>query len=193
MNLKGSQTEKNLLLAYMGECNNRTLYACFAEQAREEGYDQVSAIFMETADHEYEHARQELKLIQTSDVEMPAMVYPVKGVDATLSNLETAISGEHYEQVTMYPDFAKTAQEENFPEIAQLFRDIATVEAYHERRFISLFHLVKNGKVFQRERMVIWKCGPCGYMKEDREAPQRCPICKRNRAFFQVLGEHDLA
>jgi len=131
MDLKGTKTEKNLLLAYTGESNNRNLYTYFADRAREEGYEQIAAIFLETADHEREHAGQELNLIQTSDIELPLMVYPVKGVGATVSNLETAVSGEHYEHVTMYPDFAKTADEEGFAEIAQLFRHIAGVD-YHE-------------------------------------------------------------
>ena len=107
MNLKGSQTEKNLLLAYMGESNNRNLYTYFAYQAKEEGYEQIAAIFLETAKHEHEHAKQELNLIGTSDVELPAGTYPVKGVGSTIANLENAVSGEHYEQTEMYPDFAK--------------------------------------------------------------------------------------
>lgn len=189
MNLKGSQTEKNLLLAYTGESNNRNLYTYFAYRAKEEGYEQISAVFLETANHEHEHARQELKLIQTSDIELPAITYPVKGVYETVSNLETAVSGEHYEQSEMYPDFAKTADDEGFGEIACLFRNIAVVEAYHERRYKTLLDNVREGKVFRKDVIVKWKCRACGYLHEDREAPHSCPVCSYGRAYFEVLRE----
>ena len=190
MHLKGTRTEKNLLLAYTGESNNRNLYTYFADGAREEGYEQVAAIFLETADHEREHALQELNLIQTSDIELPLMVYPVKGVGATVSNLETAVSGEHYEHVTMYPDFAKTADEEGFVDIAQLFRHIAGVEAYHEKRFLALLNNVKERRVFRKDAAQTWICRVCGFVKEDREAPRNCPICARSQAFFELPAEN---
>jgi rubrerythrin len=189
MDLNGTQTEKNLLLAYMGESNNRNLYTFFAYKAKEEGYEQIAAVFLETANHEHEHARQELNIIQTSDVELPTGVYPVKGVGSTVANLETAVSGEHYEQTIMYPDFAKTADEEGFPEIARLFRYIATVEAFHEERYLALLNNVKEGKVFRKNSAVKWKCRACGYVKEDREAPDACPICTYGQAYFEVLAE----
>jgi rubrerythrin len=189
MELKGTQTEKNLLLAYHGESNNRNLYTYFAYQAKDEGYEQIAAIFLETADHEHEHARQELKLIQTSDVELPTLVYPVKGVGDTLTNLEMAAAGENYEQTTMYPDFAKVADEEGFPEVAELFRQIAKAEAFHEKRFRVLFNNVKEGKVFKKDTVVTWKCRVCGWVKEDKEAPESCPICEVGRGYFEVLGE----
>src|SRR5512139_1048699 len=122
MNMKGTETEKNLLLAYHGESNNRNLYTFFADKAKEEGYEQIAAIFIETANHEHEHARQILNFIQTRDIELPAVIFPVKGVSDTISNLETAVSGEHYEKSIMYPDFAKTADAESFSEIAQMLR-----------------------------------------------------------------------
>ncbi|MEI7673904.1 MAG: rubrerythrin family protein, partial [Deltaproteobacteria bacterium] len=124
MDLKGTQTERNLLLAYTGESLNRNLYTFFAYQAKKEGYEQIAAIFLETADHEHEHARQELNFIQTSDIELPAGIYPVKGVGDTVSNLATSVAGEHYEQTTMYPEFAQTADEEGFFEIARMLRHI---------------------------------------------------------------------
>ena len=189
MALTGTQTEKNLLLAYHGESNNRNLYTYFANQAKEEGYEQIAAIFLETADHEREHARQELKRIQTSDIELPTLVYPVKGVGNTVANLQMAASGEHYEQTTMYPEFAKTADEEGFTEIAQLFRQIAAVEAWHEERFSALWLRVKDGTVFQKDVAVKWKCRICGYVKEDRMAPDTCPICDYGRAHFEVFTE----
>lgn len=190
MHLKGTRTEKNLLLAYTGESNNRNLYTYFADRAREEGYEQIAGIFLETAHHEREHARQELNLIQTSDIELPHMVYPVKGVGATVSNLETAVSGERYEHVTMYPDFAKTSDEEGFSEVAEMFRHIATVEAYHEKRFLALLYSVKEGRVFRKDAFATWKCRVCGYVKEDREAPWSCPICARSQAFFELPAEN---
>ena len=189
MELKGSQTEKNLLLAYTGESNNRNLYTFFADQARKEGYEQIGAIFIETAGHEYEHARQELNRIQTSDIELPTLVYPVKGVGDTRTNLETAVSGEHYEQQIMYPEFAQTADDEGFPEIARLLRQIAAVEAYHEERFSSLLNLIKQGRIFQRDQIVTWKCRVCGYVKADKSPPHNCPICECDRAYFEVLDE----
>ena len=188
--IKGTQTEKNLLLAYTGECLNRNLYTFFAEQAREEGYEQVAAIFMETADHEREHARQLLKILQTSDIELPAAVYPLKGVYDTLSNLRTAVAGEHYEQTTMYPDFAKAADDEGFSEIARLLRNIAIVETMHENRYRSLLNNVDEGNVFRRRNAVKWKCRVCGYVKEDSEAPDTCPVCRYGRSHFELLAEN---
>lgn len=190
MNLKGSLTEKNLLLAYTGESNNRNLYTFFADRAKEEGYEQIADIFLETAGHEQEHARQELILVQTSDIELPATAYPVKGVYETVSNLKTAVSGEHYEQTEMYPDFARTADAEGFAEIARLFRNIAIVEAYHERRYRVLFDNIKKGKVFKRDVVVRWKCRVCGYLHEGKEAPKNCPVCSCSRAYFEVLTEN---
>jgi rubrerythrin len=190
MDLKGSKTEKNLLLAYNGESNNRNLYSYFAAKAKEEGYEQIAAIFLETADNEEEHAKQELNFIQTSDVELPAGVYPVKGFGSTVSNLETAVSGEHYEQSIMYPEFAGMADEEGFSEIARMFRYIATVEAQHEKRYLALLNNVKEGKVFKKDAVVKWKCRICGYVNEDKEAPDSCPVCSYSRAFFELLAEN---
>jgi rubrerythrin len=190
MGLKGTQTEKNLLLAYHGESNNRNLYTFFAGRAREEGYEQIATIFLETADHEQEHARQELNFIKTSDIELPSMVFPVKEVGGTISNLETAVDGEHYEQSIMYPDFAKTAEEEGFSEIARLLRNLATVEAWHEKRFFALLDNVKNRRVFMRDSVVQWKCRVCGYVKENKEAPNPCPVCGYARDYFELLAEN---
>jgi rubrerythrin len=190
MDLKGTQTEKNLLLAYTGESLNRNLYTYFAYQAKKEGYEQIAAIFLETADHEHEHARQELNFVQTRDIELPAGIYPVKGVGNTVSNLETAVAGEHYEQSTMYPEFAKTADEEGFSEIAQMFRHIGTVEANHEERYLTLLNNVKEGKVFRKDTVVKWKCRVCGYVKKDKEPPHSCPICAYGPAYFELFAEN---
>lgn len=190
MNLKGTETEKNLLLAFHGESNNRNLYTYFADQAKEEGYEQIAAIFLETAEHEKEHARQHLNFIQTSDVELETLTYPVKGVGDTLHNLETAAAGEHYEQTTMYPDFAEKAEEEGFSKIARMFRDIAGVEALHEKRFNALLKNVKEGKVFKKDAAVKWICRTCGYMKADTAPPETCPICELGSAYFEIFGEN---
>jgi len=190
MDLKKTQTEKNLLLAYTGESLNRNLYTYFASQATKEGYEQIAAIFLETADHEHEHARQELNFIQTSDIELPTGMYPVKGVGNTVANLETAVAGEHYEQTIMYPDFAKTADEQGFPEIANMLRHIATVEACHEKRFFALLNNVQEGRVFKKNGVVKWKCRICGYVQQDKEAPHSCPICAYGRAYFEVFAEN---
>jgi rubrerythrin len=190
MDLQRTQTEKNLLLAYTGESLNRNLYTYSAYQAKKEGYEQIAAIFLETADHEHEHARQELNFIQSSDIELPTGSYPVKGVGNTVSNLETAVSGEHYEQSIMYPEFAKTADEDGFAEIAQVLRHIATVEALHEKRYFALLNNVKEGKVFRKETVVKWKCRVCGYVKEDKEPPHSCPICAYGRAYFELLAQN---
>jgi len=190
MNLKGTETEKNLLLAYHGESNNRNLYSFFANKAKGEGYEQIAAIFIETANHEHEHARQILNFIQTSDIELPAVIFPVKGVSDTISNLETAVSGEHYEKSIMYPSFAKAADKEGFPEIAQMLRHIATVEARHEERYRTLLKNVKEGKVFRKDKAVKWKCRVCGYVKKGKEAPEICPICGYGRAYFELFMEN---
>jgi rubrerythrin len=190
MKLKGTQTEKNLLLAYHGESINRNLYTYFADRARVEGYEQIAAIFLETANHEHEHARQELNFIQTSDVELPAIVYPVKGVGDTVSNLETAVAGEHYEQTIMYPDFARTADDEGFFEVAEMLRHIATVEACHEKRYRALLKNMNEGRVFEKDRAVKWKCRVCGYVEESKKAPESCPVCGYGRAYFELFAEN---
>jgi rubrerythrin len=190
MDLKGTKTEKNLLLAYTGESNNRNLYSFFASQAKKEGYEQIAAIFLETAGHEKEHARQELNFIKTSDIEIPASIFPVKGVGNTISNLETAATGEHYEQTVMYPEFAGIADEEGFHEIAETLRNIAIVEAMHEKRYLALLNNLKEGEVFKKNTIVTWKCRICGYVKEGRESPDKCPLCLCNRAFFELLAEN---
>ncbi|MGD9577319.1 MAG: rubrerythrin [Syntrophorhabdus sp.] len=190
MKLKGTQTEKNLLLAYHGESNNRNMYTFFADKAKEEGYEQIAAIFIETASHEYEHAKQILNFIQERDIELPAVIYPVKGVGNTISNLETAVSGEHYEKSIMYPDFAKTADEEGFSEIAQMLRFITTVEAQHEKRYRALLKNMREGRVFRKDKAVRWKCRICGYVKKGRNAPQICAICGCSYAYFELFAEN---
>lgn len=190
MKLIETQTGKNLVLAYTGESLNRNMYTFFAYQAKEEGYEQIAAIFLETADHEHEHARQELNFIQTSTIEVPGGTYPVQGAGNTVSNLETAVAGEHYEQSIMYPEFAKTADKEGFPKIAQMFRNIATVEAQHEERYLALLKNLKGGKVFRKDKVVKWKCRVCGYVKEDKEPPDSCPICAYSRAYFELFAEN---
>ncbi|HPW37407.1 MAG TPA: ferritin family protein [Syntrophorhabdus sp.] len=190
MDLKGMQTEKNLLVAYHGESNNRNMYTFFAEKAKEEGYEQVAAIFIETANHEYEHAKQILNIIQMRDIELPKVIFPVKGVGNTISNLQTAVSGEHYEKSIMYPDFVKIADEEGFTDVAKILRFITSVEAEHERRFRILLQNMKAGKIFRKDSVVKWKCRACGYVKKNRNAPKVCPLCRCSRAYFELFTEN---
>ncbi|MDY6971297.1 MAG: ferritin family protein [Thermodesulfobacteriota bacterium] len=189
MKLKGSKTEENLLMAYGGESQNRNLYTFFALQAREEGYEQIAEIFLKTADNEKEHARQELKLIQTGEVELSGII-PVNGIGDTESNLRVAVNGEHYEQTIMYPGFARTADEEGFAEIAAMFRYIAGVEAWHESRFSALLNSVEQAKVFNKDVVVKWNCRICGYSPESKDAPATCPLCDYGQAHFELIGEN---
>ena len=165
------------------------MYTYFSYQAKEEGYEQIAALFLETAGHEHEHARQELNFIQTSDIELPAGMYPAKGVGNTVSNLETAVAGEHYEQSIMYPEFAKTADEEGFFEIAKMLRHIATVEARHEERYRALLNNVKEGKAFTKDTVVKWKCRVCGYVKEDKDVTQPSHMCIWPCLFRVIRGK----
>lgn len=190
MSIKGKQTEKNLLLAYTGESLNRNMYTYFADKAKEEGYEQIAAFFLEAAQHEHEHAKQELSILQTSDIELPAGVYPIKGIGDTIANLETAVSGERYERTIMYPDFAKKADEEGFNDIARLFRNIAAAESYHEEVFLAFLTRINDGSVFRKDLVVKWKCRACGYFREDREAPDSCPICQKGRGYFEVATDY---
>ena len=188
MQLKGSKTERNLLLAYGGESQNRNLYTFFALKAKEEGYEQIAEIFLKTADNEKEHARQELKLIQTGEVELSG-IFPVQGIGDTEANLKVAVNGEHYEHTIMYPEFGRIADEEGFTEIAAMFRYIAGVEGQHENRYSALLTSVKAKKVFKKDSVVKWNCRICGYLHESKDAPITCPLCAYDQAHFELLAE----
>ena len=189
MELKGSRTEKNLLAAFAGESQARTRYAFFASVAKKEGYEQISAIFQETADNEKEHAELFFKLLKGGIVEITAG-YPAGVIGSTSENLKEAAEGEKLEWGTLYPNFAEVAEEEVFKGAARTFRMIAEVESYHERRFRKLLANVEQGKVFKKDKPIKWKCRNCGYVHDGSEAPERCPVCDHARSYFEVWCEN---
>jgi len=185
MKLKGSQTEKNLLTAFSGESQARNRYTYFSSQARKEGYMQISAIFEETANQEKEHAKREFKFLQGGEVEISA-AFPAGVIGTTIENLKAAAAGEHYENTDMYPGFAKVADEEGFPEIAEVFRNIAIAEKRHEDRYVALAKNIADGSVFKREEPVRWVCRNCGYVHEGTKPPDKCPACAHPQAYFEL-------
>ena len=189
MEFKGSRTEKNLLAAFAGESQARTRYTFFASAAKKEGYEQISAIFLETADNEKEHAELFFKLLKGGVAEITAS-YPAGVIGTTAENLKEAAEGEKLEWGTLYPNFAEVAEEENFTDAANTFRMIAKVENYHERRYRKLLANVEEGKVFKKDTPIKWKCRNCGYVYEGREAPERCPVCDHARSYFEVWCEN---
>jgi len=189
MNLKGSRTEKNLLAAFAGESQARNRYTYFASAARNEGFEQISAIFLETADNEKEHAKVFFKHLQGGNVEITAM-YPAGVIGGTEDNLLAAAEGEKLEWGTLYPGFAKIADEEGFRKVAESFTEIAEVEQFHERRYRALLRNVKEGSVFKKDRIVKWHCRNCGYIHEGTEPPEECPACKHSRSYYEILAEN---
>jgi len=185
MELKGSQTEKNLLAAFAGESQARNRYTYFASQARKEGYMQIAAIFEETANQEKEHAKREFKFLKGGEVEITA-AFPAGVIGNTMENLKAAAAGEHYETTEMYPEFAKVAEKEGFNEIAKVFRNIAVAEKRHEDRYLTLAKNIDDGVVFKREKPVRWVCRNCGYVHEGPEAPNACPACAHPQSHFEL-------
>ncbi len=169
--LKGSKTEKNLLAAFAGESQARNKYDYFAKVARKEGFLYIAKFFEETAINEMQHAKDEFKKLN--------------GIGSTAENLKEAIEGENYEHSSMYPEFAKTAEEEGFYDIANLFKQIAEVEKKHEARYKKLLELVLEDKVYKREKPIIWKCSKCGYIYEGTEPPAKCPSCGHPSEYFE--------
>jgi rubrerythrin len=186
--MKGTQTEKNLLAAFAGESQARNRYSFFASKAKKEGYEQIAAIFQETADNEKEHAEVFFKHLQGGDVEIMAE-YPAGVIGTTEQNLLAAADGEKMEWGTLYPDFSETAEKEGFPMVAHSFKKIAEVEAYHERRYRKLLDNVKKNKVFKKEKVVKWKCRNCGYVHEGDEAPDVCPACQHPQSYYEIWTE----
>jgi rubrerythrin len=189
MELKGSKTEQNLLAAFAGESQARTRYTFFASVAKKEGYEQISAIFTETADNEKEHAQLFFKHLKGGLVEISA-AYPAGVIGSTAENLRAAAEGEKHEWGTLYPSFAKVAEEEGFAEAAGTFRMVAKVEAYHERRYRKLLENVELSKVFKKDKPVTWKCRNCGYVFEGKEVPEKCPVCEHPRSYFELWCEN---
>ena len=189
MELKGSKTEKNLVASFAGESQARNRYTYFASKAKKEGYEQIAALFLETADQEKEHARKEFKFLEGGEVEITA-AFPAGIIGDTATNLKEAAGGENYEWTEMYPEFAKVADEEGFNEIAEVFRSIAVAEKQHEKRYLGLLKNLNEGTVFKKDKPVVWKCRNCGYIYEGAEAPEECPACAHPQAHYEVLAEN---
>jgi rubrerythrin len=187
--LKGSETEKNLLKAFAGESQARNRYTFFASEAKKEGFEQISAIFLETAENEKEHAKIFFKFLEGRDVEITA-TYPAGKIGNTSENLLAAANGEKAEWGKIYPEFEKIAGKEGFEEIAKSFKEIAEVEKRHEERYKKLLENVKTRKVFKKDKVIKWKCRNCGYIHEGKEAPESCPACKHPQAYYEVLEEN---
>ena len=187
--IKGTQTEKNLLLAFAGESRARNQYTYFASAAKKEGLVQISSIFEETANQEKEHAKRFFKFLEGNEVEITETI-SAGVIGTTLENLKVAAAGEEYEWDEMYPAFAKVAKEEGFEQIAAAFEAIAIAENQHRKRFKELADNIESGKVFKRDEKVIWRCRNCGYIHEAEEAPKVCPACIHPQAHFELLGEN---
>ena len=178
MELKGSKTEANLQAAFAGESQARNKYTYFASQARKDGYEQIADIFEETARNEKEHAKMWFKLLNGG------------AVPTTAENLKAAAEGENYEWTTMYEDFAKTAEEEGFKDIARLFRLVGKIEAEHEKRYLKLLDNVTGEKVFSKDGDTIWKCANCGHIVIGKKAPGVCPVCQHPQSYFEIKAEN---
>ncbi len=182
--IKGTRTEKNLLAAFAGESQARMRYTYFASVAKKEGYEQISAVFTETAEQEKEHAKRFFKFLEGGMVEITAS-YPAGVIGATAENLRAAAEGELEEHSILYPEFAKVAAEEGFPKIAAAFLAIATVEVEHEKRYRILLARVEENKVFERDQEIEWQCRNCGYVTKGKKAPELCPACQHPKAYFE--------
>lgn len=187
--IKGTQTEKNLLASFAGEAQARNRYTLWAEKAREEGYQQIAGIFMETAENEFYHAQRFFSFLEGGEVEITA-AYPAGVIGDTLHNLKEAAAGEHEEGFDLYPSFAQTAKDEGFPQIAAVFNVIAQVEKHHEARYKKLAENIEKELVFKKEQPTQWKCRICGYVHEGTEAPKVCPSCLQKQEQFEVLCEN---
>ena len=187
--IKKTRTEKNLLASFAGESQARNRYTYFASVARKAGYEQIAEIFLETAENEKEHAKRFFKLLEGGEVEITAS-YPAGVIGDTASNLKAAAAGENLEWTKLYKEAEKMAEKEGFPEIAKQFKEIAEVEAHHEKRYRKLVANIINGKVFKKDIVVKWKCRNCGYIHEGKDAPDKCPACDHPQAFYEVLAEN---
>jgi len=187
--LKGTQTEKNLLTAFAGESQARNRYTYFASAAKKEGFVQIASIFEETANQEKEHAKRFFKFLQGGETEIQA-AFPAGIIGTTEENLKAAAEGEHHEWTDMYPSFAAKAKEEGFTEIAAVFEAVSVAEKQHEKRYNDLRSNIEQGKVFKRDKQVTWRCINCGYLFEGTEPPAKCPACAHPQSYFELLGEN---
>jgi rubrerythrin len=187
--LKDTRTEKNLLTAFAGESQARNRYTYFAGQAKKDGLIQISDIFLETADQEKEHAKRFFKFLEGGELEITC-AFPAGVIGVTLANLKAAAAGEHYEHITMYPGFAKIAEDEGFKDVAAAFRAISVAEKQHEKRYLDLAANIEAGRVFKRDAKATWRCRNCGYLHVGASAPELCPACLHPQAHFELLGEN---
>jgi rubrerythrin len=187
--IKGTKTEKNLLAAFAGESQARNRYTYFASAAKKEGFEQISHIFLETAENEKEHAKIFFKYLEGGEVEITA-AYPAGVIGDTKSNLEAAAAGENMEWTNLYANFAKIAREEGFIEVAVSFEQISKVEKFHESRYRKLITNIAGNEVFKKKATVKWHCINCGYVHEGPEAPKECPACKHPQSYYEVLAEN---
>lgn len=189
MNIRGSQTEKNVLTAFAGESQARNRYLFYAKQAKKDGYEQIGAVFAETADQEGSHAKLLFRYLEGGDVQVTA-TFPAGVIGSTLENLQQALSGEAYENTEMYPAFATTAEKEGFKQIAGLFKLLANAEQYHEKRFRAQAESIENDSTFKRNTPVSWVCRKCGYIHVGTAAPEICPLCRHPKAYFEIEAEN---
>jgi len=187
--IRGTQTEQNLLKAFAGESQARNRYTYFASAAKKEGYEQIAAFFLETAENEKEHAKMFFKYLEGGDLEITAG-YPAGKIGSTLENLNHAAAGENLEWTSIYSDFEKIAANEGFPEIAESFKQIARVEKFHESRYRKLASNIGDGTVFKKPVPSKWHCRNCGYVFEGADAPKECPACKHPQAHYELLAEN---
>ena len=189
MELKGSQTEKNLMCAFAGESQARNRYTYFASKAKKEGYVQIGNIFEETANQEKEHAKRLFKFMTGGETEITAS-FPFGEIGDTVDNLRSAAGGENHEWTAMYPEFARKARDEGFDEVAAVMEAIAIAEKQHEKRYLALIANIEGGRVFKRDTPVVWRCMNCGYLHEGPEAPELCAACAHPQKHFELLGEN---
>lgn len=187
--IKGTRTEKNLLTSFAGESQARMRYTYYASVAKKEGYEQIAAIFAETADQEKEHAKRMFKYLEGGMVEITAS-YPAGVISTTINNLQEAAAGEHEEWYHDYPHFADVAEEEGFYEVAAMYRNISVAEKGHEERYRAFIKNLDTNEVFKRNEKVVWQCRNCGFIFEGEEAPEVCPACLHPQGHFEIMKEN---
>lgn len=187
--IKGTQTEKNLMQSFAGESQARMRYTYYASAAKKEGFEQIAAIFAETAEQEKEHAKRMFKYLEGGMVEITAS-FPAGVIGRTLDNLQEAAAGEKEEWSELYPHFANVADQEGFPEIARMYRSISVAEKGHEERYRAFVKNIETASVFIREDEVIWQCRNCGYIHVGKKAPETCPACLHPKAYFEIMKEN---
>ena len=187
--IKGTKTEKNLLASFAGESQARNRYTYFASVAKKAGLEQISAIFLDTADNEKEHAKRFFKFLEGGAVEISA-AYPAGVIADTAANLEASAAGENLEWTKLYKEAEATAREEGFKDVADVFKEIAEVEEGHEKRYRKLLKNVKEHRVFKKDTVVKWRCRNCGYIHESKDAPKNCPACAHPQAYYEILSEN---